>query len=96
MKENFTRNVQIRRLRGRGLGPHEIARQLKLTIGVVIGVLYRANLCDPSSRGASPAFKSIVCEAATKTSPKAAAEAWNVSLTTVNNWLNEPSKGTQP
>lgn len=44
--KNEARNAEIIRLRKSGIWPRDIAKQMGLTKNVVIGVCFRAGLCD--------------------------------------------------
>ena len=90
---NTDLNAAIIALRKDGIGPREIARRMKVTPGLVAGVLDRAGLTVTGrTGGASDDLKRRVLKDL-RNGPSCAAVAakWNLPRTTVQSWSYKAS-----
>lgn len=88
---DLNRNASIIALRKDGIGPREIARRMRVSPGVVAGVLDRAGLVAAGSNGY--ASDDMTCrvlkEISSGLSVTAAAARWNLPRTTVQSWVRK-------
>lgn len=86
---DLNRNASIIALRNDGIGPREIARRMKVSPGVVAGVLDRAGLVADGASAAHNLKRVALKEVATGKTITAAAERCGVARTTVQSWVRK-------
>lgn len=92
--KNALRNAEIIAKRKAGIGPREIARQMRLTPNVVAGVLNRAGVSKPGRGGwaqrVPPEIRRQIAQAAASSTYREVATKFGVTPTTVFRFFQTP------
>lgn len=88
----MTRNEQIIDMRRHGVGPHQISRRMKLTIGTVMGVLFRAGWTSGTgsrAKGPTDEVKRAAAKLADERTLREASVAYGVSIRSISRWKRD-------